>query len=204
MCVPCSLDRRHLSALLFRCTEQQEPAVRNELLSGKGLECRSRRDWGHLATEKERIMGAGEQCPGQRRGRVWAKWTSTQNSHTNTTSDREKKRVTRGMKAKLQINAWGWGQEELLWPRESKQVTGLAPGTEALSLESRVILQEKGWLSEQRMTWIQDEISKLYKVLNRPRGRQVILWGKNWFYKNRNYRKWSHLAIKTINCVLCT
>lgn len=73
---------------------------------------------------------------------------STQNSHTNTPNDRKKKRVIQGTKEKLQLNGWGWGEEEPLWPKESKQVAGLPPGTEAPSLESRVRLQEKRLLSE--------------------------------------------------------
>ena len=121
-----------------RGTEQQEPAVRNELLSRKGLQCRSHRDWGHLATEKGRTMGAGEQSPasawGESRPSERALWTDTQTPQMTGEEESDS-----GHKGKLQIDAWRRAEEEPSRPKESKQVTGLTPGAEAPSLESRAI-----------------------------------------------------------------
>lgn len=98
----------------------------------KGPGRRSRGAGGHLATEKECTMGreaaVPPPAPRESLGKV--------NEH----SERERKHhkwqgkeeSIQGTKEKLQINASGWGEEEPVWPKESKQVTGPTPGTEGV------------------------------------------------------------------------
>lgn len=79
-----------------------------------------------------------------------------------------------GHEGKTAANTCGWGEEEPLWPEESKQVTGLTPGTEGSipGKQSNTAGKKGDWLSEQRSTWIQDKISKLYKEHSRWEERQ--------------------------------
>lgn len=99
---------------------------------------------------KEPVLGVGGvercQCWPESGGEWGGSGTVKQppGRHRDTTNERAAGRLS----SQRDLHSALGGEEPPLWPRESKQVTGLGPGAEVPSLESQETSQEKARLLE--------------------------------------------------------
>lgn len=205
MCVPHSLNRHHLSVPLFRRTEQREPAVPNRLLSEEGagmqrpLRWRTSGDW-KGSHKRGRESGARASAKGESGQSEWALRTVTQTPQM--TGERRE-----------WFKAWRENCSSMPGAGERRSLCGQKKVNK--SLDSLQAQRLRPWKAEggcRKRGYCQNQGGREFRTkpqsftkstADEGKDRMISLMGKNWFYKDYNYRKLSHLTIKTHN-KLCT
>lgn len=198
MCVPHSQNRHHLSVPLFRSTEQREPAVPNELLSeeGAGMQkpqrWRTSGDW--KGTHKRgRESSARASAKGESGQSEWALRTVTQTPQMTG-------------KRREWFKAWRKNCSSMPGAGERRSLCGQKKVNKSLdSLQGQRLHPWKAEWGCRKRGYCQNQGGREFKTKSLNFTKSTADEGKDRMisYKEYNYRKLSHLSIKTHN-KLCT